>query len=214
MPRKRFEPNPELNYHITARTHDRLAFRLPMDDVWKLFEDYLYFCGRAFDLKVECFVLMPNHFHLIARSESCRIPDAMGYMLREVSKSINRISGHINQNFGGPYHWSLIRDPYYAACAYKYVYRNPVEARLCRYVEHWPYSTIRGALGQSQLVIPTECGDDLVSSPESHLKWLNEAYKSETNQDLIRKALRRRDFAFRASLYTTGTFQPRDALLL
>lgn len=140
---------------------------------------------------------MPNHFHMIVSfADGGSIPEAMRYLLREASKELNRKTGNINQNFGGPYHWSLLSDYRYLLCAYKYVYRNPVHAKLVHKVEDYRFSTIRGLLGLDRLVIPVAADEELVNSTETHLVWLNSSYKSDRNQSLVRAALKRNEFQF------------------
>ena len=115
----------------------------------------------------------------------------MNYFMREVSREISRKSDRINQVFGGPYHSSLITNSIYYLHAYKYVYRNPVEAKICDKPEEYKFSTLNGLLGKSKLIIPIFYDETLFSDFEGTMKWLNTDY-AEGNRDKIRKALKKK----------------------
>lgn len=57
--------------------------------------------------------------------------------------------------------------------AYKYIYRNPLDAGLCRTVEEYEYSSLRGLLGHSPLVVPVIDNMGLIHTPLKILDWLN-----------------------------------------
>lgn len=183
----------ELPVHITARCINKEWFKIPLEEVWTIMENYLYFIAHAYDFRILAFLLMPNHFHLLARSsETSR---AMEYFMRETSRSIGRVACRINQTYGRPYHPTEFVSNIHAINTYKYVYRNPVEARLCLKVEEYPYSTLHGLLGFRKLVIPIEEDVHLFSgdSLERVLEWLN-ASPSRQHKEIMRVALRKKVF--------------------
>ncbi len=185
--------NGALPVHITARCINREWFKIPLEEVWTIMENYLFFVSRAFDFKVVSFLLMPNHFHLLARSTE--LSRAMEYFMRETSRCIGREAARINQTYGRPYHPTEFISNIHAINTYKYVYRNPVEAKLCERVEQYPYSTLYGLLGFRKLIIPVEqdlqlfAGDSL----EEALDWLNNS-PSEDHKELMRVALKKKVF--------------------
>lgn len=196
MPRKKFFPTDLYPYHVTARSHNKEWFDLPMIDVWDIFSRYLYFITLAYGVRIHSFVLMNNHFHMLLTTPNANLSEAMNYLMREVSKSIGRESGNINQVFGGPYHWSMIRNRLYYEHAYKYVYRNPVEARICKRVESYAFSTLPGLLGSAHLPFPAFDNMNLIADPGRQLSWLNAPYPDMEFLDDIRKALRHKEFEF------------------
>ncbi len=123
----------------------------------------------------------------------------MNYFLREVSKEIGRVSGRINRIFGARYHWSLITYGIYYSHAYKYVFRNPVEAGLSSRVEEYPFSTVRNELQFAATEMPTQPQADfetfLPQSLEKRLAWLNHPYRNVQTL-LIERGLRRSEFQF------------------
>lgn len=195
MPRKKFYPTNEYPYHVTARTSNKEWFGVPLETVWGIFADYLHFVWRAYDVRIHSFVLMNNHFHMLISTPECNLDQIMNYLLREVSKRIGEETGRINQVFGGPYHWSVIKNSVHYQHAYKYVYRNPVHAGICRRVEDYKYSSLPGLLGIDYLHIPVYDNLNLIQSPISQLSWLNNEYENE-DREAIFKALKRREFGF------------------
>lgn len=146
-----------------------------MKDVWCIFSRQLYFVSQAYSLKIHVFVLMENHFHLIASAPQGNLSEAMAFLLREVSREITRSSNRINQTWGGRFFRSRLGTYHYFMHAYKYVYRNPVEANLCKKVEEYKYSTLNGLLGFDHLLIPMAEDPLLFENVKSTLSWLNTA---------------------------------------
>ncbi|AGH94759.1 transposase [Pseudobdellovibrio exovorus] len=196
MPRKKFLAHNDWPYHVTARCLNKEWFSLPMETIWDIYSKYLFFIHHSYGVRIHSFVLMNNHFHLIIQTPHGNLSQAMNYLMRETSRVIGFESGRINHIYGGPYYWSLLKSPLYYLHAYKYVYRNPVEAGLCYRVEEYPYSSLYGLLGQAHTIIPLENDEALFSDVYSHLQWLNQGYPSEELKVDIRNALRKQHFHF------------------
>lgn len=196
MPRKRFLASNDFPYHVTARCLNKEWFALPHEILWEIFSDYLYFIHHAFQVRIHSFVLMPNHIHMIIRTPDMNLDKAMNYFMRETSRVIGFRSGRINQVYGGPYYWSLMRSPNYFLHAYKYVYRNPIEAALAPRVETYKFSTLPALLGQARTIIPVVNDETLFDGLEDQLKWLNSAYPSDEVRIDIKNALRKKEFHF------------------
>jgi putative transposase len=164
-------------FHITARCINREWFAIHIDDVWDLFVDRLYYIRICYSIEILAFVLMPNHFHLLIRTPDGNMDKAMHSLMTEVSREISLRAGRINQTFGGPYFSSMITTDHYLHHAYKYVYRNPVEAGLSKSVEGYRHSTLPGLLGQNSLFIPMAEDILLCENPNRTLHWLNKKYR-------------------------------------
>lgn len=184
-------------YFVTARCINREWFKIPLPEVWEIMSNYLYFVSFAFGFRIHGFVLMSNHFHLIVSTPLLNLSPGMNYFMREVSKTITARAGRINQTFGGPYYPCVLATNSYYFNAYKYLYRNPVRAGLVDRCENWPYSTLRGLLGQESLLIPVV--DDTILFDESDdfsaLKWLNHAHLEDEKETAW--GLKRAEFRFR-----------------
>src|SRR5262245_49031235 len=142
MARKLLFRSKDLPYHVTARSNNREWFTLPLRKVWRIFGDVTQIVSDRYGLLVHAFVLMSNHFHLLCATPEADLGQAMNYLMRQVSKAIGSETGRINRIFGARYHWSVIDNPLYFAHAYKYVMRNPVEARIVTEVESYSYSSL------------------------------------------------------------------------
>ncbi len=189
MPRKPFLYYPELPYHITARCINREWF-IDSFEVWHIMENYLYFISKAFGVEIFSFVLMANHFHLIARFPKANISEAMAYFMRETSRSISKDAERINQIYGSRFFRTALKTNQHFLHTYKYVYRNPVEAGQAQHVEDYPYSTLFGKLGSVKLGIPVVNDVTLFSDIERTLKWLNTNPLDE-HKNAVKKALRK-----------------------
>jgi REP element-mobilizing transposase RayT len=182
-------------YHVTARCPNREQFPLPISEIWKFFEHHLSLAHYKNGLRIHTMVLMPNHFHLICSTDHFAIGKVMSELLGGISKDINRQAGKINQNWGGRHYKCVLGSPQYFLNCYKYVYQNPLRARLCEYTEDWRFSTLHGLIGLSRLQIPLE-PDTILFNPdfdENELKWLNRQPTPE-NLQAFRKSLQKREF--------------------
>jgi hypothetical protein len=116
---------------------------------------------------------MSNHFHLIVSTPQENISQCMARFMKSSSNRLTKAGNRINQTFSGRHYKTILDDPMYYLNAYKYIYRNPVDAGITESVESYPYSSLFGLLGQDRLVIPIEFDETLFASVDSTLKWLN-----------------------------------------
>lgn len=200
MPRKPTPITSDLPYHLTARSNNREWFYLPIPDVWQIFANTLAIVCERYELQVIAFVLMTNHYHLLAQFPQANMGEAMNYLQREISRAIGKNSNRINHVFGGPYKASLIAHTPYLKHVYRYIYRNPVEANLSHSVQDYAFSTFQNLYEDS--APPFSLRDDLALNwapipvnLEERAEWLNFKETPET-LELIRRALRRTTFRF------------------
>jgi REP element-mobilizing transposase RayT len=181
--------------------------------MWKMLGSENRSLAMKFGVEFHAFVLMPNHFHLMLTVPEDDLGKVMNVFMSEVTRWVNQHSGRSGHLFGGPYYRSVIQSPRYFGRALKYVYRNPVRAKLCEKVEDYSYSTLHGLLGRSHLPFPlhlTRTGmEDVLPSrdPFELLQWLNEPFPGEI-EAAIRKGLRKRVFG---NLIWRKTRSPYDA---
>ncbi len=200
----------EFPYHISARCINRQWFDVPIDEVWGITSDLLYFLHHGFTFKIHAYVLMSNHYHLIATTPEANIDKGMNYFQREVSRQITKSAGRINQTWGGPYDPCIVDSYSYFMNAYKYVYRNPVKAGLAASCEDYKYSTLNGLVGQQHLIVPVE-EDTLLFDPQFNvatLKWLNQA--NEEDSQAVAKALTKPKFRFEKCTNTNKSIRPEN----
>ena len=193
MPRSKVPLQSQFPYHIGARCINRDWFSLPMDTVWNIMSEHLHFVSHAFHLDILAFLLMHNHFHLIARTPQENLDKAMAWFMRESSRSLTREGNRINQSYCGRYFRSVLGSNHYFLHAYKYLYANPLRAGLAQRAEDYKYSTLPGLLGSEKLLIPVKDDLTLFSDIEGTLNWINWPAREE-HLKAVRLALRQRKF--------------------
>lgn len=202
----------EYPYFITARCINREWFNLPMEKVWEIFEEELYLASLLHNLKIHGFVLMSNHFHLIASTPDANISQCTHRFMGNVSRRLNEVGNRENQTFGGRHFKTVLSHPNYFLAAYKYLYRNPVKAGVCKMVEEYPFSSLQGLIGLRKVLIPLEPDETLFDNLEEGLRWLNtppDAMKEEA----VRYALKRATFESKKCRVTNKPiFTEDDAL--
>ena len=190
MPRKKLFPTDLFPIHVTARSFNREWFDLPTHQMWDIFSRYLYFCTLIYGIRIHSFVLMSNHFHLLITDQQRKLDEAMAYLLKEVSRAVKGESAETSDVFDGGCNCSVIRNRVYYDFAYKYVYRNPVEARISEKVEAYPFSSLRGLLGMDHLSFPAFDNSNLIANPNAQLRWLNSPFPTTEFLDEIRQGLK------------------------
>ncbi len=146
---------------------------MPIELVWKIFCDELSRTIKEKGLQVHSFVLMANHFHLIATTPEANISQCMHQFMFRTSKLLTRNGNRINETFAGRHKKCILDNNFYFMNAYKYNYRNPIKAGICSRVEDYKFSTLRGLINESEKRIPI-CKDlFFLDNPKGVLKWLN-----------------------------------------
>lgn len=201
MPRRKLIKTDLYPYHITNRLNNRQFFNIDMNLCWDVFAKYLTYANYLYGLQTHAFVLMSNHYHLIASTPDKNIGDAVKYFQREISKELNFKSGRINHLFGGRYHWSVITNEKFYSLALKYVYRNPCKAFVTYKVEEYPYSSLTRQLGvyndlpMNLKIFKPEVIDSQLGCTlnENVLEWMNEPFNNEIDQGIY-NGLRKTEF--------------------
>lgn len=173
MPRVKAILQSEYPYHITARCINREWFNIPMPLVWQIFCEELNETKKQKTLLIHSFVLMTNHFHLIASTPNANISECMHHFMGRTSRRLTSAGNRINETFAGRHYKCILGHHNYYLNAYKYIYRNPVAAKICQRAEQYPYSTLPGKLGLTNLLIKTEKDFLLSKNPNETVKWLN-----------------------------------------
>jgi putative transposase len=196
MPRKPIIYSDFHPYHISARSNNRDWFDLPLDYCFGIFSNVLIKVIKNYHFELHAFVLMDNHLHMIVTTPKANISDGMRYFMTETARGIRVKSQRINHVYGGRYKPCLIpTTEYYAACI-KYVYQNPVKARIVERVENYNFSTIACNSNKlKRLIVSPSHGHDalLPIADRDKLNWYNLPTTENENQG-IKLALRRSSF--------------------
>ena len=116
----------------------------------------------------ECYAydLMGNHYHLVIHTPRGNLPRVMHCIDSLYARYVNwrhRLTGRL---FEAPYTAVLIDDTSYLRNAIAYVLRNPVEARLVKTPEQWPWSSYNATMGKAPRGVLT-------------LTWLPSIYQAD-----------------------------------
>ena len=194
MPRAKAILQSDFPYHISARCINQEWFNIPMTQAWEIFCNELEHTIRDKKLIVHNFVLMTNHFHMIVSTPEANISQAMQQFMHNTSRKLTRAGNRINESFAGRHYKCILDHPSYYLNAYKYVYRNPVKAKICATVDEYPFSTLQWIRKITPPLFSISNDFTYENDPAGTLKWLNSS-PSDVEWDCVRTALRRQKFA-------------------
>lgn len=119
-------------------------------------------------IQLYAFVMMDTHLHLLIQSEQKK----ENYFCEDLKKAFSTKTSKIE------WHCEPVTSYPQFLSAYKYIYRNPIEAGLARQVEDYPYSSLQSLLGKGVAYLDIVDHMRLIHNPIHHLNWLNnkEAY--------------------------------------
>ena len=138
-PRKLLE---DARYHVTARTvHKRLLIENP--EVKEMFLEVLERAKSKFTFKIDNFVLMNNHFHLIIQpGKSTSLSTIMKWILQTFAiryNKANKLWGHF---WGGRFFSSIIPNFKEYLRIFVYIDQNPVIVNLVKKAEDWLWGAL------------------------------------------------------------------------
>src|SRR5580658_10561464 len=112
-------------YHLTARGNERRAIFRDERDRAHFLELLEEMVGR-FGLRVHCFVLMDNHYHLIVELRRANLSLALQWLNLSYSAWFNRRHDRSGHLFQGRFKSILFSAPASALEVSRYVHLNPV----------------------------------------------------------------------------------------
>ncbi len=201
MPRANTVLQSDYPYNISARCINRDWFAIPIEKVWEIFCEELTITCDKYSMQIHSFVLMSNHFHLLATTPKSNISDCMQYLIGRTSKRITKSANRINETYAGRYYKCILHEQSYYLNAYKYNYRNPVTAGICKTVQDYSFSTLPMVIGIRKNLIPLVEDLTYYCSPQETLNWLNQKPDS-TKIEAARYGFRRQYFQSKKCLRT------------
>lgn len=176
-------------YHVTARTLDKTFFPLPLAEVWGIFLMELGRLNQEHQLCIHAFVLMGNHFHLLCHTPQGNLDQIMRKFMRTTSVRIRRRARSSRPLWDGRYRWSLIESRSHYLQVYRYIYQNPLRARIVSKVQEYPYTTLKSVPFPIHSCISMSFGGH-----EGEFIWLNETIEKDAEL-LIKLGLRKQYFS-------------------
>ncbi len=91
---------------------------------------------ERFGMEIHAYCLMGNHYHVLARSQTARLSEAMQWLGFRYSTHFNWSHGFDGSPFRGRFHAVPVRtDEHLVACA-RYIHRNPIDLGVVRLVDY------------------------------------------------------------------------------
>ena len=133
-------------HHVTSRGNGKQTVFLDAVDR-QIFVRLLRTVVMRFEWQCLTYCLMPNHYHLLVRTEEPTLGAGMHHLNGRYAQDFNRrhkCSGHLWQ---ARYHSVRLEDEAHLPQAVGYIALNPVRAGLCARPEDWRWSAHRMLAG-------------------------------------------------------------------
>lgn len=154
-------------HHVIQRGNNHQPIFATSADYQALL-DLLEESGKKFDVAVHAYVLMSNHFHLLATPKTADgLPKMMQAVGRSYVRYFNDSQGRSGTLWEGRYKSTLIQTERYLLACMAYIDLNPVRAGLVGAPQDYPWSSHLHYLGarQDRLVTPHALYWELGNTP-------------------------------------------------
>jgi len=147
---------PGLPHHIIQRGNNRQAIFATAAD-YQFWLDLLLEQARRYEVQIHAYVLMVNHFHLLATPQTA---DGLPKMMQAVGRSYVRYFNQSQHRSGtlweGRYRSTVIQPERYLLACMVYLDLNPVRAGLVGQAQDYPWSSHEHYLGRrvDRLITP------------------------------------------------------------
>lgn len=125
-------------YHVTTATHD-------CQPLFRRFEAATAACRaihahtRAGDLEALCWVLMPDHLHVLLRLQTDELSTAVGYLKARIAHEVDAACGRAPPLWAHGFHDHALRSDENILVVARYIVANPLRAGLVGSVRFYPY---------------------------------------------------------------------------
>lgn len=158
---------PGYPHHIIQRGNNRQAIFTTTADYQALL-GLMDVHAKKFDVDVHAYVLMSNHFHLLATPQTdTGLPQMMQAVGRSYVRYFNDLQGRTGTLWEGRYRSTLIQTERYLLACMAYIDLNPVRAGLVAEAVDYPWSSYGLYVGvrQDKLISPHPLYWDLANTP-------------------------------------------------
>ena len=115
-------------YHVACRGNERRnIFRDNTDRV--VFLSCLERSAEIYDVRVLCYVLMDNHFHLLIQTLKANLSEFMRHFNISYTGAFNRRHKRVGHLYQGRYHAILVEKDSYLMEVSRYLHLNPVRVK-------------------------------------------------------------------------------------
>lgn len=158
---------PGYPHHVIQRGNNRQPIFSSNADYQTLL-DLLDENGKKFGIAIHAYVLMSNHFHLLATPQTADgLPQMMQAVGRRYVRHFNDIQKRSGTLWEGRYKSTLIQSERYLLACMAYIDHNPVRAGLVAQAQDYPWSSYGHYTGQrvDKLITPHALVWELGNTP-------------------------------------------------
>lgn len=113
----------------------------------RYFLSLLAWCVRAGLIEVHAYAILPTHFHLLVRSRSGRLSEAMQWIQDLYSRRFNRTRRRDGPLVRGRFGARRVDTPLHFEALVRYIDLNPVEARIAETATTYPWGSAAAYAG-------------------------------------------------------------------
>lgn len=182
-------------HHLIQRGNNRQAIFSSAAD-YQMLLSLLGEYAQRFEVALHAYVLMGNHFHLLATpSTDDGLPQMMQAVGRRYVRYFNDLQGRSGTLWEGRYRSTLIDTDRYLLACMAYIDLNPVRAGLVAAPESYPWSSHGhyAGLRADRLLTPHPLFWTLGNTPfareAAYAQWVRAGVSSEQQQALTRATL-------------------------
>lgn len=103
---------------------------------------------KQYRLRLFCYCLMTNHFHLFLQTLDANLDSAMWSLSRQFSLFINGRHERVGPLFQSRYQARLVDKDTYATILIRYIHQNPLEANMIQALEDYSWSSYPCFIGK------------------------------------------------------------------
>jgi REP element-mobilizing transposase RayT len=129
-------------YHILSRGNERKDIFLDDDDR-HVFLDTIGDMSERFEVNIFAYVLMPNHYHLLIRTNRANLSKAMHWFGVTYTRRFNNRHSRSGHLFEGRYKSIIVQNDAYVMQLSCYIHRNPVRAGIAKRLAEYRWSSYR-----------------------------------------------------------------------
>jgi len=186
---------PDYPHHIIQRGNNRQAIFVAKEN----YEDLLSLLGenaQKFGVAIHAYVLMTNHFHLLATPQTADgLPQMMQAVGRRYVRHFNDSQGRSGTLWEGRYRSTLIQTDRYLLACMAYIDLNPVRGGLVIEPREYPWSSYAHYIGlrTDKLITPHplywELGNTPFAREAAYADLVRAGITADQQSDLTRSAL-------------------------
>src|SRR3989338_4906339 len=137
------------SYHVMNRgLEQREIFQEERD--YEKFLELIEDTHRQYQFKIHSYCLMPNHYHLYIETPQGGLSRGMRHIDGVYTQVFNKRRKRVGPLFQGRYRSILVEKESYSLELSRYIYLNPVKAKLEEKPEGWKWSSYGAFIGKAK----------------------------------------------------------------